>query len=123
MKKYILFIVLATCVGLSNARNIGSNVEVSDTVRSQRIIGGQDVTFTISPNPVVDFINLEVSSYVDKAKLEVVNPLGHLMYDTEIRYITKEMPLLIPLKGLASGTYYVRVTYNGKSVTRSIVKL
>lgn len=74
--------------------------------------------FTVYPNPVINRLTLMYGSEVSpEAKVELYNALGQLVYQSTLSQ-AKE----IDCSTLMHGFYFVKVTANGKSTTKKIIK-
>jgi PKD repeat protein len=77
----------------------------------------------ISPNPSKDYFNLEYQLVnPSNVKIEILNVIGE-----KLRQVADEMQLagkhVFDLRGIAPGTYFIRLTSNDKIITQRIVKL
>lgn len=72
-------------------------------------------TLMAYPNPVVDKLML-AGNYSEKAKIEVFNSLGQAVLTPEL------VSVGIDFSSFSAGIYFVKVTDNGKTVTKKIVK-
>ncbi len=75
-----------------------------------------NVDFTISPNPVVDFVNVNTTS--SNSIMEVYAITGELISSFELNGFNNR----VDLSTLASGTYIVKVTSDNSSVVKLINK-
>jgi hypothetical protein len=76
------------------------------------------IEFTVYPNPVQNQLTLMYGSEVSpEAKVELYNALGQLVYQATLSQ-AKE----IDCSTLMHGFYFVKVTANGKSTTKKIIK-
>jgi hypothetical protein len=76
------------------------------------------IEFTVYPNPVQNQLTLMYGSEVSpEAKVELYNALGQLVYQSTLSQ-AKE----IDCSTLMHGFYFVKVTANGKSTTKKIIK-
>jgi subtilisin family serine protease len=76
------------------------------------------IEFTVYPNPVQNQLTLMYGSEVSpEAKVELYNALGQLVYQSTLSQ-AKE----IDCSTLMNGFYFVKVTANGKSTTKKIIK-
>lgn len=74
--------------------------------------------FTVYPNPVINRLTLMYGSEVSsEAKVEVYNALGQLVFQSTLA-ASKE----IDCSSFTNGFYFVKVTSNGKSTTKKIIK-
>lgn len=74
--------------------------------------------FTVYPNPVINRLTLMYGSEVSsEAKVEVYNALGQLVFQSTLA-ASKE----IDCSNFTNGFYFVKVTSNGKSSTKKIIK-
>jgi len=77
-----------------------------------------NVEFTVYPNPVQNRMTIMCGSNVGSdAKVELYNALGQLVFQS-IFSQSKE----IDCSNLTNGFYFVKVTTNGKSTTKKIIK-
>lgn len=76
------------------------------------------IEFTVYPNPVMNRLTLMYGSEVSsEAKVEVYNALGQLVFQSTLA-ASKE----IDCSNFTNGFYFVKVTSNGKSTTKKIIK-
>ncbi|TGD57957.1 S8/S53 family peptidase [Flavobacterium humi] len=77
------------------------------------------VVFTVFPNPVKDRIAITIEEEVTAtAKMEISNSLGQIVYTTPIISGKNE----VSLANFQNGLYFVKITNNGKTSVRKIVK-
>jgi hypothetical protein len=85
---------------------------ITNTMRTERIYS------KVYPNPFKDMINVEIH---DNATVSIVNATGETLVRTELAHKGVNQ---IPLSGLASGLYTLRLTeINGSSQSIRIEKL
>lgn len=75
------------------------------------------IDFIAYPNPVHDKLILITQDLSDEARVEVHNAVGQLIYSNKI---TSES--IINLSPFSQGFYFIKVTDNGKSQVKKIVK-
>lgn len=76
------------------------------------------IEFSVYPNPVINRLTLMYGSEVSsEARVEVYNALGQLVFQSRLS-ASKE----IDCSNLTNGFYFVKVTSNGKSATKKIIK-
>ena len=83
-------------------------------------VSTNDVQFEVHPNPAVSHLsvtNANVSS--DPVKVEVVNMLGEVI----AKYAFENSNLDIPVDGLTSGNYFIRLYNQNTSVVKKFVKM
>ena len=76
--------------------------------------------FEVSPNPVIDQLEVRLSSLSD-IEIEIVDVLGAVMMSHHIAAGQTE-PVSLSLKELSYGAYYVIARSQGETMTRKIVK-
>ena len=78
----------------------------------------------ITPNPVIDQLNLKWNSdYVGGAKLTVMDMSGRRVIDFDINKAGAVYNSLLPVNILKPGTYYLFVRMNnGKSVSSTFIR-
>jgi len=117
----------ANNVGYSLAK-MGVN-PTTDTVLSFSYLGAlpgpggineaeENSIFNICPNPAIDHINIEVTSSLQNASLEVYNIQGALLISKEIN--TKKT--IVTIDGLAKGIYFVKVKTNKDISIKKFIK-
>lgn len=75
----------------------------------------------IYPNPVIDYMYVRTDK-VTTAEIQIVSSLGQIVYDDQLG-ITPFDPAKIDMQDFPAGGYSVHVNCEGKTVTKSIVKL
>lgn len=89
---------------------ICDTLTISNSVSLQKFI--QDNTFTISPNPTSDILNIELPSQYNNTLIEIENTLGQKVYKTK----TNSNLNTINLKNLESGIYLIKVYAAGQLI-------
>jgi hypothetical protein len=79
-----------------------------------------NTTQAVYPNPVNDYLNIDMGTEDDNYQVEIMNSVGQTIYHTT----TAESTLKIPFKEKASGVYIIRVTgkISGSSNSYRVVK-
>lgn len=77
-------------------------------------------SFNIYPNPVKDYIYVEVESNVEE--IVVYNMAGLVVYSQQSA-LDGQQPLAINISDLDSGVYFVKLRINGNEVMKKVVKL
>ena len=76
--------------------------------------------FNIYPNPVKDYIYVEVESDVDE--IVIYNMAGVVVYSQQSA-LDGQQPLAINISDFDSGVYFVKLRINGNDVMKRVVKL
>lgn len=82
------------------------------------VSSNQEVTMTIYPNPVIDFVNVRTSSTANNATISIFNTLGAQVYSTQAN-IGPFDPCKIDMSSCEGGMYNVVVTFTnseGKNI-------
>ncbi|PGH38621.1 MAG: hypothetical protein CRN43_13990, partial [Candidatus Nephrothrix sp. EaCA] len=89
------------------------------TVKQSAVTGFETVSpVKIYPNPAKDFITIDLSgSGVKYASLKMANQLGQVIYETE----HPGRAVKIPLKGLASGLYFIFLQGEEKTAVQKLI--
>jgi len=75
-------------------------------------------SFTITPNPAERFVSINLPSSVENARLEIYNILGKKIVDKDISNLNKVMDVI----SWDSGFYLLKLTADGKSATKQLIK-
>ncbi len=73
----------------------------------------KDLSLNIYPNPFNSSCRIEAPS---GAQIEIIDIAGRL-----VSRIDEDNRLWVPSKSLASGSYFVKITYGGESMTRKVI--
>ena len=73
---------------------------------------------TLFPNPAREYVDVRVDGDVNVTAMEVFDVYGKLINTV----VVVDNPTRINVSGLADGMYYVRVTTDNGTVTKSFVK-
>lgn len=86
---------------------IGDNVDESNS------------KVTVFPNPSNDFVNIKIDGLnkVNTCSVEIVNQLGQ----TEISYPIESDNIILDVKGLSSGVYFVKVLYDNNEIVKQLI--
>ena len=89
------------------------------TVKQSAVTGFETVSpVKIYPNPAKDFVTIDLSgSGVKYASLKMANQLGQVIYETE----HPGRAVKIPLKGLASGLYFIFLQGEEKTAVQKLI--
>jgi hypothetical protein len=84
----------------------------------------EEVGFIAFPNPANNNLFIQFSSMlVEDATVRVINPLGQIELATAISNTSRDNTNEINVSGLPDGVHYLCVTINGKTTTKTIVKI
>ncbi|MBK6985650.1 MAG: T9SS type A sorting domain-containing protein [Bacteroidetes bacterium] len=86
--------------------------------KGETTILNDDLKFSVWPNPTNGKITIEVSNYSMGTKLEIVNTLGQVVFNSEVLNYTNEFDF----SSMNSGIYFVKLHHNGNVSTTKIVK-
>ena len=75
-------------------------------------------SFTITPNPAERFVSINLPSSLENARLEIYNILGKKIVDKDISNLNKVMDVI----SWDSGFYLFKLTSDGKSATKQLIK-
>lgn len=75
------------------------------------------------PNPVTDVLNVRIDRQKASPRIEVLNSAGGKVYEEEVSNASCFEPMAVKLGHLAPGRYVLRVTCDGKTASRSFVKI
>lgn len=75
------------------------------------------LTFSISPNPVQDFLHLEIENLSSAVQFQVYDTSG----SPHLSVLTRDST--IDVSGLSSGIYFYRLTADGKTGSGRFVKM
>lgn len=75
------------------------------------------------PNPVSDVLNIRIDAKKADVLIELFNTAGATVYKEEVANVSCFTPLTLALNFLAPGRYILKVTCNGESTSRNIIKL
>ncbi|MFT4753596.1 MAG: hypothetical protein ACI9GM_000682 [Salibacteraceae bacterium] len=78
-------------------------------------------TFSVFPNPVSDFVNIESKDFEGKTLIQVYSQLGALVYQSNIAMINGSIET-ISCKKWSNGIYFITVSDDSKRETLKIVK-
>lgn len=80
-----------------------------------------DLVINIFPNPVTDFINIELNDLPihSPVVVEIINSIGQVEQSLNIN---QQSPIQVPVYHLPKGIYFLRMEINGKVVTRKFIK-
>ena len=73
------------------------------------------------PNPVKDYLYVRTSESAS-ADVKVISNLGRIIFEESVS-ISPFTPATVDMREMAAGIYTVQVTYDGKTYTKTIVKL
>ncbi|WP_242091990.1 choice-of-anchor V domain-containing protein [Aestuariivivens sediminicola] len=76
------------------------------------------LTFDFFPNPIRDYVTIKLPDALSTGRVEVFDFSGKLVKASEINSIDKKLNL----EALATGMYILRVTSNGKTDFKKIIK-
>ena len=94
----------------------------SNTLSTNKVSRSQPETLTTYPNPFVDHITFELSDYdhIDPINVELMNLSGVIVASKTYNQST----IKFENKALASGSYILKVTYNGgKKLIKKLLKV
>ncbi len=78
--------------------------------------------FEIIPNPSEGMINIKLNkTQFNFAKLQIINNLGQVVYSEQLQNITNNFTHEINLNQLGSGSYYVKISSNGKELIERLI--
>ncbi|WP_130734164.1 T9SS type A sorting domain-containing protein [Flavobacterium sp. J27] len=99
--------VVGTCDNATNkiAENNESNVA--------------EVAYKIFPNPVKDYITIELNSLVDYDSVLLMNNTGQVLFEKQIR---DNKSIQLDASGLRSGIYFLRLSGKKGIITNKIIK-
>lgn len=105
-------------IGKSDASSFSYLYDCSEHSLQQFLASGKLPLRIISmrPNPVGDRLTLEIESR-SAATIQIVDALGKLVIDGQVDRVAE-----IDTKGLGSGLYFVRISGEGSTLVRSLVK-
>ena len=78
-----------------------------------------DSNIKVYPNPVEDYITIHVNDSPASGIIEIMDLQGRLVLSQAFNYQTK---ISLPLMGMESGTYFLRLTKNDKTAIVKIMK-
>jgi len=94
---------------------------VTSTCFETTVLGTEDFdiqnAFKLYPNPVKDFITIEINS-IDNKKLNVFDATGHLILSKEL----KTASTTISTSNLPAGVYMFRISMDKGTVTKKVIK-
>ena len=97
--------------------------DASGTFSIIRIVNmNDDRTFTISPNPARDFINITSSDNVDNAQVSITNMSGKMLYKATYNF-TSNAPLKIRVSQFAGDMFIVTINSTGKHDVFKMLKV
>ena len=73
------------------------------------------------PNPVKDYLYVRTSEEAS-ADIKVISSLGKIVFEQALS-ISPFTPATVDMRDMAGGIYTVKVTYDGETYTKTIVKL
>lgn len=80
-------------------------------------------TLQIYPNPVAGVMNIRYTSDNNsEAKIEIFNQLGILIYSSKQKSSADEWNTSVDMAAFSAGVYIVRLTSNGKSISKRFIK-
>lgn len=81
-------------------------------------------SFLLYPNPSNDEINIDFNgAMINNAKIEVIDQVGKSLFLKFIKGKIENSEISLNISGLKSGIYYVKITGDNFSSTKSLVKL
>ena len=101
-----------------NARNAANENNFNGTG-----IGRLLESVTVYPNPTKDYVNVQCTmNDVHCSGIEVIDMYGKVIYTVVETMCTSSLPTRINVSNLAAGMYFVRVTTDQGTVTKTFVK-
>ncbi len=103
------------CNGSQKTMNVSLvNTSVQKTI--------SNTTFTLYPNPAKEAIFV-ACNFEGKAKVEVLNMLGQMMYQTQMNMHADAAQMnQIEIANLPDGIYLIRIEHEGKKMSKSFIK-
>jgi hypothetical protein len=101
-------------IGAYEYSAVGSQLPVDTTPEES-----QNEKFTCYPNPVEDYLNIR-SNHTDEYQnilVELIDPLGRLI--NSINYENSSEPIQIPMAGLNTGFYFLKLSHLGSMIQLS----
>ena len=99
-----------------SATSINFGLVTSITIPTQREV-------RIYPNPVKNLLNLELNNIIsDELQVQIVDLTGRIIYHEIFLNPSRHFVKSMDLRGTQSGLYLLKITGNGFSVSRRIVK-
>ena len=87
----------------------------------KKVVLAKEDQFKVYPNPCRDNIILEKEDHIPfSAKVVIQNLSGMKVYSEKIRFKEK---IIIPVKGLVAGIYFITIIENNSITTKKIIKL
>jgi photosystem II stability/assembly factor-like uncharacterized protein len=86
------------------------------TVNSTKDLVESESTINIYPNPVEESFNVSMDDYKSKARMEIFNTIGEVVYTAEIT-----QPLSAFRLNASPGIYVVKISSNDRQYTKKIV--
>ncbi|MDF1695151.1 MAG: T9SS type A sorting domain-containing protein [Saprospiraceae bacterium] len=116
--RYALITVLSTwedgasCAGLGEIKfGVNGVVDVEDVE--------PDVEWSISPNPAIDRINVQMPADREIIQLSVYNAVGQLMENIQI---PSSNEMIVPIQDYREGMYFFTITTEKSILTKSFIK-
>lgn len=116
--QYVLVTVISTwregspCAGLAEIKfGVNNTVDVTEIEPAQE--------WTISPNPAIDMITIQLPEVDDIKSLVLYNSIGQLVQDIGV---PSSRELILPLNEVKAGIYFISITTETQILTKSFVK-
>jgi hypothetical protein len=108
-------------VRVTDSNGCTSQSEFVDVIVEQNGVEFESATlFEVSPNPASDLLEIKLNSG-HALELEIVSILGSTIYRKSV-LPGDPRSIQLDIKSWAAGSYYLRVTADGRTLTRKIVK-
>ena len=107
-------VVLTACDGVGATADMPINIYVQNPSRTE---------LYAYPNPATDVLNIRIDAQEATADIEIVNAAGGTVYKEKVENASCFVPMPIDVTSFAPGRYTLLVTCEGKTTTRSFVKL
>ncbi|PPK86005.1 putative secreted protein (Por secretion system target) [Neolewinella xylanilytica] len=101
-----------------------NNFRNGTTISTATIDPALDAAISVSPNPVSSGSQLLVAgNHLGRGKvdLQLFDPTGRVVYERQGLQISGSLSAEVPVDGLSAGIYFLKLSVNGKLLTRRIV--
>ena len=127
----VMVMMMGDLVGTGNNGAVASDKRIlndkttgeSNTNRDFNLPASQKLhyEFQAFPNPVGNFVNLELKQYQGKqVVVQMFNTLGQQVYNANLKEVSSEL-YKVDTQNLSSGTYYIKVVAEGIETTAKMV--
>ena len=109
-------LVVSTIQEDTEESNISAELDIQELEKKQQVID-----FNVYPNPVVEELNIELKSIEENSKLILLDPLGKLVWDTELEKDIEKYYLDVNQLNLTEGLYRIILISENYFGTKNII--